>query len=125
VKVELICLPLCYLCVVFIGDGNDWQKNGSIRSCHGPERHAFIKRGHKIVYSMVYRTSCDFSFLLQWETQPKYVIESFVLLLSPFAPHLAEELWFRLGHPQSLAYEQFPEVTLNLSYFSTASLFAG
>lgn len=45
----------------------------------------------------------------KWETQPKSVIESFVLLLSPFAPHLAEELWFRLGHPQSLAYEQFPE----------------
>lgn len=45
----------------------------------------------------------------KWETQPKTVIESFVLLLSPFAPHLAEELWFRLGHPQSLAYEHFPE----------------
>ncbi|CAO2160830.1 unnamed protein product [Urochloa humidicola] len=45
----------------------------------------------------------------KWETQPKSVIESFVLLLSPFAPHLAEELWFRLGHPQSLAYEQFPK----------------
>ena len=62
--------------------------------------------------------------LLQWETQPKSVIESFVLLLSPFAPHLTEELWFRLGHPQSLAYEQFPEVTLNLSRFSISSLVA-
>nr|CAB3472450.1 unnamed protein product [Digitaria exilis] len=45
----------------------------------------------------------------KWETQPQSVTESFVLLLSPFAPHLAEELWFRLGHRQSLAYEQFPE----------------
>uniref|UniRef100_A0A453DR88 leucine--tRNA ligase n=1 Tax=Aegilops tauschii subsp. strangulata TaxID=200361 RepID=A0A453DR88_AEGTS len=45
----------------------------------------------------------------KWDTQPKSVIDSFVLLLSPFAPHLAEELWFRLGHAQSLAHEQFPE----------------
>uniref|UniRef100_A0ACD5TRX5 Uncharacterized protein n=1 Tax=Avena sativa TaxID=4498 RepID=A0ACD5TRX5_AVESA len=45
----------------------------------------------------------------KWDTQPKSVIDSFVLLLAPFAPHLAEELWFRLGHSQSLAYEQFPE----------------
>ena len=32
----------------------------------------------------------------------------FVLVLSPFAPHLAEELWEKLGHGQSLAYEPWP-----------------
>jgi leucyl-tRNA synthetase len=31
-----------------------------------------------------------------------------VLLVSPFAPHLAEELWQRLGHSESLAYEPWP-----------------
>ena len=31
-----------------------------------------------------------------------------MLLLGPLAPHLAEELWSRLGHEQSLAYETFP-----------------
>ena len=35
--------------------------------------------------------------------------EAFVLILSPFAPHLAEELWRRLGHSESLAYEPWPE----------------
>ncbi len=39
---------------------------------------------------------------------PKKVIETFVLLLSPFAPHLAEELWERLGHKKTLAYETWP-----------------
>src|SRR3989338_9183196 len=34
--------------------------------------------------------------------------EVFVLLLSPFAPHIAEELWQRLGHPHSLAHEPWP-----------------
>jgi leucyl-tRNA synthetase len=28
--------------------------------------------------------------------------------LSPFAPHIAEELWARLGHAESLAYEPWP-----------------
>jgi len=36
------------------------------------------------------------------------VLEPFVLLLAPFAPHLAEELWQKLGHSHSLAYEPWP-----------------
>jgi len=32
----------------------------------------------------------------------------FVLVLSPFAPHIAEELWQCLGHAESLAYEPWP-----------------
>jgi len=35
--------------------------------------------------------------------------ERFVVVLSPFAPHLAEELWQRLGHQESIAYEPWPE----------------
>jgi leucyl-tRNA synthetase len=35
--------------------------------------------------------------------------ERFVLLLAPFAPHMAEELWQRLGHPFSLARESWPD----------------
>ncbi|MGH7729733.1 MAG: leucine--tRNA ligase [Candidatus Eiseniibacteriota bacterium] len=36
------------------------------------------------------------------------LIEPFVLILSPFAPHLGEEVWCRLGHAESLAYEPWP-----------------
>jgi leucyl-tRNA synthetase len=39
---------------------------------------------------------------------PRAVAEPLVLMLSPFAPHLAEELWHRMGHPESLAYQPFP-----------------
>ena len=42
------------------------------------------------------------------ETRPRAVLEPFVLLLAPYAPHLAEELWNKLGHPQTLAYEPWP-----------------
>jgi leucyl-tRNA synthetase len=40
--------------------------------------------------------------------RPRSVLEPFVLLLSPFAPHLAEELWHILGHEDTLAYEAWP-----------------
>jgi leucyl-tRNA synthetase len=40
--------------------------------------------------------------------RPRSVLETFVLLLAPFAPHLAEELWRALGHEQTLAYETWP-----------------
>ena len=36
-------------------------------------------------------------------------MEKFVLLLAPFAPHIAEELWQLLGHAKTLAYEPWPE----------------
>jgi leucyl-tRNA synthetase len=35
--------------------------------------------------------------------------EALVLLLSPLAPHIAEELWQRLGHADTLAYQPWPE----------------
>lgn len=42
------------------------------------------------------------------DVRPRKVIEPFLLLLAPFAPHIAEELWSRLGHTTSLTYEPFP-----------------
>jgi len=42
------------------------------------------------------------------EVMPRFVVEPFILILAPFAPHIAEELWQRLGHVQSLAYEPWP-----------------
>jgi leucyl-tRNA synthetase len=39
---------------------------------------------------------------------PREVAEVLVLLVAPFAPHLAEELWSRLGHDRSLAHEPYP-----------------
>jgi leucyl-tRNA synthetase len=39
---------------------------------------------------------------------PRQVAETLVLLLAPLAPHVAEEMWSRLGHPDSLAWEPFP-----------------
>ncbi|MBM4091281.1 MAG: leucine--tRNA ligase [Planctomycetes bacterium] len=40
--------------------------------------------------------------------RPRSAMEAFVLLLAPFAPHIAEELWQILGHDRTLAYEPWP-----------------
>ncbi|HLL67063.1 MAG TPA: leucine--tRNA ligase [Micromonosporaceae bacterium] len=40
---------------------------------------------------------------------PREVGEPLVLMVAPFAPHVAEELWTRLGHADSLAYADFPQ----------------
>jgi len=46
----------------------------------------------------------------QWDELPADVAKQFVILLSPFAPHVAEELWSRLGSDSTIAYEPWPEV---------------
>jgi leucyl-tRNA synthetase len=40
---------------------------------------------------------------------PRQAAEALALIVSPFAPHLGEELWSRLGHASSLAYAPWPE----------------
>jgi leucyl-tRNA synthetase len=42
------------------------------------------------------------------ESLPRKLWEPFVLILSPYAPHLGEELWEKLGHAKSLARETWP-----------------
>ena len=39
---------------------------------------------------------------------PEEAINALTLLVSPFAPHLGEELWLRSGHDRSLAYAPWP-----------------
>jgi leucyl-tRNA synthetase len=47
---------------------------------------------------------------MKWDVIPRSILEPFIILLSPFAPHIAEELWQRLGHAESLTHEAWPEV---------------
>lgn len=48
--------------------------------------------------------------------------EPFVLLLSPYAPHLGEELWRALGHKDTLAYEKWPAWNENLTKEETVTV---
>lgn len=52
---------------------------------------------------MVFVNECN-----KQEEISKEYIENFVKMLSPIAPHIAEELWDRLGHGGTIAYEAWP-----------------
>jgi leucyl-tRNA synthetase len=93
--------------------------NDAVQSCE-PDRetlrklHATIKKVTEDLDGMRFNTAISAmmemaNHLTKLETRPRATLETFVLLLSPFAPHLAEELWAALGHTQSLAYEAWPE----------------
>ena len=45
----------------------------------------------------------------RWESRPRSILSPFILILNPFAPHVAEELWFRMGNTHTLSYEPWPE----------------
>ncbi|MEO0452611.1 MAG: leucine--tRNA ligase [Verrucomicrobiota bacterium] len=46
--------------------------------------------------------------LTKAEKRPRAILEPFLIMLAPFAPHLSEELWNQLGHEQTLSYEPWP-----------------
>lgn len=47
--------------------------------------------------------------LYELKCSKREILEPLVILLSPFAPHIAEELWQTLGHDSSITYATFPE----------------
>ncbi|MCA0292959.1 MAG: leucine--tRNA ligase [Actinobacteria bacterium] len=46
--------------------------------------------------------------LTKLDEVPRGIVEPLVLMTAPLAPHIAEELWKRLGHSETLTYEPFP-----------------
>ena len=53
---------------------------------------------------------------------PRALAEPLVLMVAPLAPHIAEELWHRLGHPSSLAREPFPQADPALAATASVTL---
>lgn len=48
------------------------------------------------------------NFFTGQQSRPQSIMQSFLLLLSPYAPHITEELWELLGSDKTLAYEPWP-----------------
>src|SRR5206468_3837132 len=75
--------------------------------------HQTIKRVtedlDKLSFNTAIAAMMEFTNHLTPQTvRPRSVLMTFTLLLSPFAPHLAEELWHILGGSDTLAYEPWP-----------------
>ena len=62
------------------------------------------------------------NFFTKEKQRPKKCVEPFLLLLAPFAPHIAEELWLALGHEASLSYEAWPQFDEALTIESTIEI---
>jgi leucyl-tRNA synthetase len=76
--------------------------------------HKTIKQVTSDLHQMQFNTAIarmmEFTnFFTKESVRPHAVMEQFILLLSPFAPHIAEELWQLLGHSTTLAYEPWPQ----------------
>jgi len=54
--------------------------------------------------------------------RPRTAFETLLLLLAPFAPHMAEELWKQLGHEKTLAYEPWPQADPQYLHKSEAEI---
>eukprot|EP00798_Chlamydomonas_sp_ICE-L_P005874 gene5874-6166_t len=57
-----------------------------------------------------------------WKNRPRAALTAFPILLAPYAPHIAEELWQKLGHEGSLTYEQWPQYDESLLVLDTIML---
>ncbi|SDB64431.1 leucyl-tRNA synthetase [Flavobacteriaceae bacterium MAR_2010_188] len=86
---------------------------------------SILKEAYKILHKTIKKVEEDienFSFntsvstfmiavneLTALKCTSKKILEPFLILISPYAPHIAEELWNKLGHNKSIATADFPE----------------
>jgi len=89
--------------------------------------HKTIKKVTEDIESFSFNTAISAMMilaneLLKAKAIPKKIIEDLVLILSPFAPHVAEELWQMLGHSETLAYEPWPSYDESLTVDNTFEL---
>ena len=75
--------------------------------------HKTVKKVTEDIEGMRFHTALSALMVFVNDAQkaprlPRVLAEGFVLLLAPFAPHLGEELWQRLGHAETLTYETWP-----------------
>ena len=76
--------------------------------------HATVKKVGEDIEGLRFNTAIAqlmifINEVMKTELRPRAIIEPFILLVAPFAPHIAEELWEKLGHRSSLSIEPWPE----------------
>jgi len=75
--------------------------------------HQTIKKVDEDVNNFSFNTSVS-TFMIavnelgKLKTNKRSILEPLAIIISPYAPHIAEELWEKLGHETSIANESFP-----------------
>ena len=73
--------------------------------------HKLIGKEQEDIETFSYNTTISAFMIALGELQgcsKRAILEPLVILLSPFAPHIAEELWHQLGHEDSVVYASYP-----------------
>lgn len=76
--------------------------------------HKTIKKVREDIENFSFNTSVTafmiaVNFLSERRCSKRSVLEPLVILLSPFAPHIAEEIWKKLGHEKSISFAKLPK----------------
>ncbi|WP_417354120.1 leucine--tRNA ligase [Flavobacterium sp.] len=97
-----------------------FDDNGLIVNTNQPSKEAYkilhktIKKVQEDIENFSFNTSVS-SFMIAVnelsaiKCHERTILEPFTILISPYAPHIAEELWHRLGHQGSIAKVPFPK----------------
>ena len=76
--------------------------------------HTLIKKVVADIANFSFNTSVS-SFMIavnefqKLKTNKREILEALAIVVSPYAPHICEELWRNLGHTTSIEFEKFPE----------------
>ncbi|MBM3983768.1 MAG: leucine--tRNA ligase [Planctomycetes bacterium] len=103
---------------LMIDDGEQFKLSPAVTSA-APDRdtlralHQMIQKVTRDTEGMCFNTAIAemmkfVNHMTGLEARPRAALEPFVLLLAPYAPHIAEELWKALGHTDTLAYAPWP-----------------
>lgn len=89
--------------------------------------HKTIKKVTADTEGFSFNTAISQMMILANEVQKekkvnKPLMEKFTLILSPYTPHLAEEIWEMLGHKETITYEKWPEYDEKLTIDNTFEL---
>lgn len=104
--------------------GTDGKFLISEKSASKPEMkvlHKTIKKVQEDIEAFSFNTSVS-TFMIAvnelsaLKCNAREVLEPFLILISPYAPHIAEELWHKIGHNESISNAAFP--TFNESYLT-------
>jgi leucyl-tRNA synthetase len=82
-------------------------------------RHQTIKKVQEDIENFRFNTAISalmiyVNEIYKKKTCPKEDLETLLKLISPFAPHIAEEMWEILGHKTFISLEKWPEYNKNL-----------
>lgn len=104
----------------FVLDKNNYMDDGDEPISNVKELHKLIKKVTEDIENMRFNTAISQMMIFTnhiYKTGKisRETAEKFALVLCPYAPHLAEEIWSFLGHSKTLTFEKWPEFNVELA----------